>query len=159
VPAAGVLVQVCSLDTGLPIVEGEGQVVVSVIRPGYPLVRFGTGDLSAWTLGADGQARLVGVLGRVGAAVKVRGMFLHPRQAAAAMSGVPGVAAWQFVVSRVDHRDELRCEVVLSAGADQAAVLSQVRDRAKSGLRFSCDAVAVSDLDGEAQIRDTRDWS
>ena len=43
-PAPGVLVQVCDLDTGAPISQGEGQVVVTLLRPDYPLVRFGTGE-------------------------------------------------------------------------------------------------------------------
>jgi phenylacetate-CoA ligase len=79
----GVLVQVCDTDTGRPhLDDSPGQVVVTLLRPGQPLVRFGTGDLSAWILGRDGSLRLAGVLGRTGEAVKVRGLFLHPRQAA-----------------------------------------------------------------------------
>ncbi len=162
VPAPGVLVQVCSLDTGAPITDGEGEVVVTLLRPGYPLVRFGTGDLSAWTVGPDGAARLVGVLGRSGAAVKVRGMFLHPRQATAALAGVAGITAWQFVVSRVDHRDELACHVLLDSSIGDAqraqGVLDEVRDRVRSGLRFGCAVEAVRAIDGSDVIRDTREW-
>jgi len=44
VPADGVLIQVCDLDDGRPLVEGEGEVVVTLLRPEYPLVRFGTGE-------------------------------------------------------------------------------------------------------------------
>lgn len=160
VPAPGVLVQVCDLDTGEPIVDGEGQVVVTLLRPDYPLVRFGTGDLSAWRLGPAGDLRLVGVLGRVGSAVKVRGMFLHPRQAAAVLDGVPGVSAWRFVVDRADHVDGLGCEVVVGDGADPAAVVADVAARVRSGLRFSCAVTAVSSLPYDAPpITDQRDWS
>ncbi len=159
-PAPGVLVQVCDLDTGAPISQGEGQVVVTLLRPEYPLVRFGTGDLSAWRLGPDGSPRLVGVLGRSGAAVKVRGMFLHPRQAAAVLSGVADVERWRFVIDRVDHRDELGCELVVRAGADSAAVVADVTERVRSGLRFSCAVTAVSALpEDAAPITDRRDWS
>ncbi|MGB8385592.1 MAG: AMP-binding protein [Dermatophilaceae bacterium] len=160
VPAPGVLVQVCDLDTGEPLAEGEGQVVVTLLRPEYPLVRFGTGDLSAWRLGPDGDPRLVGVLGRVGAAVKVRGMFLHPRQAAAVLDGVADVAGWRFVVDRVDHKDQLGCEVVVRDGADPASVVADVTDRVRSGLRFSCTVSAVAALPQDAApITDLRDWS
>jgi len=159
-PAPGVLVQVCDLDTGAPISQGEGQVVVTLLRPEYPLVRFGTGDLSAWRLGPDGSPRLVGVLGRSGAAVKVRGMFLHPRQAAAVLSGVADVERWRFVIDRVDHRDELGCELVVREGADSAAVVADVTERVRSGLRFSCAVTAVSALpEDAAPITDRRDWS
>jgi phenylacetate-CoA ligase len=160
VPAPGIVVQVCDLDTGMPIAEGEGQVVVSLLRPEYPLVRFGTGDLSAWRLGPDGDPRLVGVLGRVGAAVKVRGMFLHPRQAAAVLASVAGVSRWRFVIDRVDHRDELGCEVVVSELADPASVVAQVTDRVRSGLRFACAVRSVDRLPEDTEpITDRRDWS
>lgn len=160
VPAPGVLVQICDLDTGTPITEGEGQVVVTLLRPDYPMVRFGTGDLSAWRLGPDGSPRLVGVLGRSGAAVKVRGMFLHPRQAAAVLAGVSDVQQWRFVIDRVDHRDELGCEVVVRPGVDAAAVIADVTERVRSGLRFSCAVSAVESLpDDAAPITDRRDWA
>lgn len=160
VPAPGVLVQICDLDTGTPITEGEGQVVVTLLRPDYPMVRFGTGDLSAWRLGPDGSPRLVGVLGRSGAAVKVRGMFLHPRQAAAVLAGVADVQQWRFVIDRVDHRDELGCEVVVRPGVDASAVVADVTERVRSGLRFSCAVSAVESLpDDAAPITDRRDWA
>ncbi|WP_205251908.1 hypothetical protein, partial [Escherichia coli] len=72
--------------------------MVTLARRQAPLLRFGTGDLSAWVtdegggpvFDSQGRRRLVGILGRSGEATKVRGMFLHPRQAAAALEGVPG---------------------------------------------------------------------
>ncbi len=161
--ADGVLVEVCDLDTGAPITEGEGQVVITLLRPEYPLVRFGTGDVSAWVGGPDGLPRLAGVLGRVGQAVKVRGMFLHPRQAQAAMAGVEDVSAWRLVVDRHDHLDQLRCEVVLADsvdGADGDAVLEVIRGRIRSGLRFASEVVAVPALPADGSvISDVRDWS
>ena len=160
VPAPGLLVEICDLDTGMPVTSGEGQVVVTLLRADYPMVRFGTGDLSAWRLGPDGSPRLVGVLGRVGAAVKVRGMFLHPRQAAAALSDVAGVAAWRFLVDRVDHRDELTCEIVCADGADADDVVDRVTALVRAGLRFGCAVTAVPALpEGAGTIVDRRDWS
>lgn len=160
VPAPGLLVEICDLDTGMPVTSGEGQVVVTLLRADYPMVRFGTGDLSAWRLGPDGSPRLVGVLGRVGAAVKVRGMFLHPRQAAAALSDVAGVSAWRFIVDRVDHRDELTCEIVCADGADADAVVDRVTTLVRAGLRFGCAVTAVPSLpEGAGTIVDRRDWS
>lgn len=158
VPAPGVHVEVCALDSGEPTSSGEGQVVVTVLRPDYPLVRFGTGDLSDWRLVGDGGLRLAGVLGRVGEAVKVRGMFLHPRQASAVMSEVDGVAAWRFVVERVDHRDELRCEVVRAEGRD-GEVVERVREAVRAGLRFSVDVQEVRSLpEDRSPISDERSW-
>jgi phenylacetate-CoA ligase len=158
--ADGVFVEVCDLDTGSPLDEGEGQVVVTLLRADYPLVRFGTGDLSAWTLGEDGEPRLAGVLGRVGQAVKVRGMFLHPRQAQAALASLPGVAAYRFVVERAEHLDRLRCEVVPAAGADRGALAERVRSSVRAGLRFDAEVTLVDGLPPDAGvIDDRRDWS
>ncbi|WP_202619133.1 phenylacetate--CoA ligase family protein [Ornithinimicrobium cavernae] len=159
--ADGVLVQVCALGTGEPITdETEGEVVVTVLRPDYPLVRFGTGDLSGWMLGPDGSLRLRGVLGRTGAAVKVKGMFLHPAQIATVMGAVTGVADYRFVVGRADHVDTLRCEVVPEPGVDAAALVAQIGPRVRDGLRFRADVVAVATLtEGAGPILDTRDWA
>ncbi|GAA6525831.1 AMP-binding protein [Intrasporangium sp. DVR] len=160
-PAPGVHVEVCDLASGAPVAEGEGQVVVTLERPDYPLIRFGTGDLSAWTTGDDGSARLAGVLGRVGEAVKVKGMFLHPRQAASVMNGLPGVAAWRFVIDRVNHKDELTCEVVLDDSVGAAdEVVEQVRASVRSGLRFAADVRPVDALpEGDAgRLVDARTW-
>ncbi|MCK0114176.1 AMP-binding protein [Ornithinimicrobium sp. F0845] len=158
--ADGVLVQVCDIATGAPITdETEGEVVVTVLRPDYPLVRFGTGDLSGWMLGPDGSLRLRGVLGRTGAAVKVKGMFLHPAQIAPVMAGVPGVADYRFVVGRVDHVDTLRCEVVPAPGVDAAELVASLGPRVREGLRFRAEVVAVEQLSpGDGPILDTRDW-
>lgn len=158
-PAPGVHIEVCDLATGEPVSEGEGQVVVTLMRTDYPLVRFGTGDLSAWMQDADGRPRLVGILGRVGEAVKVRGMFLHPRQAAAVMRDVEGVADWGFVIERVNHRDELRCEIV-TAGSNPDDVAGRVRNAIRAGLRFGAEVRTVDSLpEGHAPITDNRDWT
>jgi len=161
VPAEGVQVEICDLETGAPVTAGEGQVVVTLLRDAYPLIRFGTGDLSAWVLGDEGSARLAGVLGRVGEAVKVKGMFLHPRQAASVMQGLAGVSAWRFVIDRVEHKDELACEVVIENGSGSPdAVLDQVRSAVRSGLRFAAQVRSVDALpDGETgRIVDARTW-
>lgn len=155
---SGVLVQVCDAASGEPYLDDRiGQVVVTLLRPEQPLVRFGTGDLSRWTLGPDGSLRLAGVLGRIGEAVKVRGMFLHPRQAAEALAGA-GVMAHRFVVERVDHRDVLRCEIVAAPGADDG-LTDRVREAIRSRLRLSAEVVRVPALGDGPAIEDRRDWS
>lgn len=154
-----VLIEVCDLTTSEPITEGEGQVVITLFRPEYPLIRFGTGDLSAWIEGPDGRPRLAGVLGRIGKAVKVRGMFLHPTQAARTVGDVPGVSAFRLIVERSEHRDSLRCEVVVEAGSSAPPVVAEVRDRIRQGLRFACDVSQVDALPpGTDVIVDNRSW-
>jgi phenylacetate-CoA ligase len=159
------LVEVCALDDGAPRLDGgEGQVVVTLFSGHYPLVRFGTGDLSAFAGGdcSCGRAtpRLVGWLGRTGEAVKVRGMFLHPRQVTAVMAQVPSVAAYRFLIDRVDHKDVLRCEVVPAAeGIDHHHLATEVHDTVRSGLRFDVEVKVVTALEaGATPITDLRTW-
>lgn len=154
-----VLVEICDLDTGAPRLDGGvGQVVVTLFEPAQPVVRFGTGDLSAWTLGPDGSLRLAGVLGRTGEAVKVRGLFLHPRQASAALAPITGIAEFRFVVGRVDHQDTLRCELVPAAGADPSALVAAVRERIRAELRLAADVACVAAVAKPSSIVDERDW-
>jgi phenylacetate-CoA ligase len=154
----GVLVQVCDPATGAPVLDDSvGQVVVTLLRPEQPLVRFGTGDLSAWRLGADSSLRLAGVLGRIGEAVKVRGMFLHPRQAAQVLAEEPGVTAYRLVIDRVEHRDTLQCELVPEPGAD-AGLADRIREKIWSRLRLAADVVCVPALDDGPVLDDRRVW-
>jgi phenylacetate-coenzyme A ligase PaaK-like adenylate-forming protein len=154
-----VLIQICDLDTGRAITDGEGQIVVTLLRPDYPLIRFGTGDISRWQPAADGTRRLAGVLGRVGQGVKVRGMFLHPLQVNKVLEAVHGVEAYRMVVERSDHRDELRCEVVVRADTPADQVRYDVAERVRAGLRFNVAVIEVSQLtpDGPV-IDDRRSW-
>ncbi|MEW6472976.1 MAG: AMP-binding protein [Actinomycetota bacterium] len=162
---ADALVEVCALDDGAPRLDGgEGQVVVTLFSDHYPLVRFGTGDLSAFAAGdcscGRSTPRLVGWLGRTGEAVKVRGMFLHPRQVTAVMAQVPSVAAYRFLIDRVDHKDVLRCEVVPAAeGIDHQHLAAEVHDTIRSGLRFDVEVKVVTALEaGATPITDLRTW-
>jgi phenylacetate-CoA ligase len=161
------LVQVCTLDDGRPRFDGgEGQVVVTLFSEHYPLVRFGTGDLSAFAAGdcscGRPTPRLVGWLGRVGEAVKVRGMFLHPRQVIQVMSQVPAVSAFRFLIDRVEHRDVLRCEVVPVGGGDSTGgndLEFAVRDAVRSGLRFDVEVAVVTAIEPDSpSITDLRSW-
>lgn len=157
------LVQICEQDTGVPRTDGAvGEVVVTLFDADYPLVRFGTGDLSAFVEGACDcgrpSPRLVGILGRVGEAVKVRGMFLHPRQLAAAMADVDGVSAWRFVVDRVDDRDRLTGELVV--GDDGTVDTDDLRARLRDNLRFDVELERVGELPPDTPpLEDRRDWT
>jgi phenylacetate-CoA ligase len=159
---ADALVQVCDLTTGESIDDHrEGQVVVTVFERDAPVVRFGTGDLSAWAEdhGEGPTPRIRGWLGRVGDAVKVRGMFLHPRQVAATMDPIDEVKAYRFVIDREDHRDVLRCEVLLTSGVDDDEVVRVVGDRIHDGLRFKATVEVVTSLPEGDVITDQRTWA
>ena len=123
-----------------PAAPGEaGQVVVTSPNEVYPLVRFGTGDLSAWkhapchSGGERSAPRLAGFLGRVGEGVKVRGMFVHPRELAAALGPDPAVARYQAVVSADGARDVFTVRVEAAPGrvVDAAGLAGRLREAVK----------------------------
>ena len=95
----GVIVEIVRPGTGEPVADGEvGEVVVTALNPDYPLVRFGTGDLSAVLPGrcptGRTNTRIKGWLGRADQTAKVRGMFVHPSQVAeVAAAATPRSAA------------------------------------------------------------------
>ncbi len=158
------LVQIVDLSSGVALWDGtEGQVVVTLLHEGYPLIRFGTGDLSAFVEGdcpcGAPTPRLKGWLGRVGDAVKVRGMFLHPRQAERSLQGIEGVDRFRFVVERVEHRDVLRCEVLPIDSPTSERLIDAVAEQVRSALRFNVIVELVENLDPQAPIiMDAREW-
>jgi phenylacetate-CoA ligase len=93
----GVIVEIVRPGTGDPVPDGEvGEVVVTVLQPDYPLVRFGTGDLSAVLPALPHRphnTRIKGWLGRADQTAKVRGMFVHPSQVAEVARRHPEVGA------------------------------------------------------------------
>lgn len=160
------IIQVCDINSGQPVPPGEtGEIVVTLLNNDYALVRFGTGDLSA--LNADpcpcgrGTARLMGWQGRIGDAVKVRGMFLHPRQVADFMSRFPEVARWQAVVTREEHKDYLALHVVTGPGVDQAGLAARLAGAAREAIKFQLEVKPVPEATlpgGSPPIRDERTW-
>ena len=160
------LVQICDLNSGQPLSPGQtGEVVVTLFNPDYALVRFGVGDLSALNtercVCGRTSDRLVGWQGRIGDAVKVRGMFLHPRQVAEVVARFPEIRAHQAVITRVEHRDELTLRVVLAEGVDPGPVSERLKAGARDALKFRLDVEAVPAEalpPGSPPLRDERKW-
>ncbi|UUZ58522.1 phenylacetate--CoA ligase family protein [Nocardioides sp. B-3] len=156
-----VFVQVCDPESGAPVLDGSpGEVVLTMVGEGTPLLRFGTGDISRWQLTGD-RLRLAGVLGRVGAAVKARGMFIHPHRAAEVVRGLAdvGVEAGRYVVLRDGDRDELRLELVAAGGADLDAATAAAEERTRASLRVRprvtfVESVPAGDVPGGRARRD-----
>jgi phenylacetate-CoA ligase len=112
----GVIVEIVRPGTGDPLPEGEvGEVVVTVLNPDYPLIRFGTGDLSAILAGAcptgRTNTRIKGWMGRADQTTKVRGMFVHPSQVADIARRFPEVGRARLVVTGEMANDAMTLRV------------------------------------------------
>src|SRR5204863_10182360 len=93
----GVIVEIVRPGTADPVAPSEvGEVVVSTLfNADYPLIRFGTGNLSALLPGASPcgrtNMRIKGWMGRADQTTKVKGMFVHPSQIAAIVRRHPEI--------------------------------------------------------------------
>lgn len=157
------IIQICDINSGQPLSHGEiGEVVVTLLKNYYAIIRFGVGDLSAIIPDSahdGGGLRLQGWLGRVGAATKVRGMFLHPTQLANMMARFPEVAAYQAVITRVNHRDELSLQILPATSADQTDLSDRIQKTAREAIKFRLAVEIVDNIEPDAPpILDERTW-
>ncbi len=134
----GVIVEIVRPGTGDPVAVGEvGELVVTTLNPDYPLIRFGTGDLTAVLPGqcptGRTNQRIKGWMGRADQTTKVRGMFVHPGQVDQVVKRFPEVLKARLVVSGEMANDQLHLHVETSQATEalQAAVAQAVRDITK----------------------------
>ncbi|CAM5780629.1 phenylacetate--CoA ligase family protein [Ottowia pentelensis] len=159
----GVIVEIVRPGTGDPVADGEvGEVVVTVLNPDYPLVRFGTGDLSAVLPGAcptgRTNTRIKGWLGRADQTAKVRGMFVHPGQVAEVLKRFPEVARARLVVSGAMANDQMTWRVEAAPAPGLAERFAEaVREVTK--LRGEVELVAPGSLPNDGKvIEDARSY-
>lgn len=130
--------EIVAPSTGDPLPDGEvGELVITLFRTTYPLIRFATGDLTAILPATEGQGqrRLRGWLGRADDAIKVKGMFLRPGMLAEVLATVP-VPRARLVVDRIDERDRLTLEV---EGAESPGLGADLQRAVRSVTRLGCD--------------------
>ena len=141
-------VEIVNPETGKSVVSGEvGEVVATPLdATAYPLVRFGTGDLSSFVgepcpCGRT-SPKLTRVLGRVGDAVRVRGMFVHPRQTNEVATKFPEIVKYQVLVTRPQFRDELILKIELANEAiDKQRLTAGVKKTFQDICRLNVDQV------------------
>ena len=124
----GVIVEIVRPGTGDPVADGEvGEVVVSSLNRDYPMIRFGTGDLSAVLPGpcptGRTNRRIRGWLGRADQSTKVRGLFVHPQQVAQILKRLPGIGRARLVVETAGTgEDRLRLEAEMPGAPPEGLV-------------------------------------
>lgn len=161
----GVIVEIVRPGTGDPVTPGEvGEVVVTSLNPAYPLIRFGTGDLSA-VLGGPcptgrTNARIKGWMGRADQTTKIRGMFVHPGQVADIIKRFPEVARARLVVTGEMANDAMTLKVETACGGPDglaAKIGEAIRDVTK--LRGQVELVLPGTLPNDGKvIEDARSY-
>ncbi len=160
----GLLLEIVRPGTGDPVAPGEvGEVVITTFNPDYPLVRFGTGDLSAVLPGASpcgrSNVRIKGWMGRADQTTKVRGMFVTPKQVGEILRRHPEIVKARLVVAGSTGNDTmtLRCELRNEGAELKAALVASIRDVTK--LRGEIEFVPAGSLPNDGKvIDDTRKY-
>jgi phenylacetate-CoA ligase len=153
------LLEIVRPGTGDPVAPGEvGEVVVTSFNPDYPLIRFGTGDLSAVLAGASpcgrSNVRIKGWMGRADQTTKVRGMFVTPKQVGEILRRHPEIVKARLVIAGATGKDDmtLRCEGGSGDAGLQAALVASIRDVTK--LRGNIEFVPAGSLPNDGKVID-----
>ena len=153
----GVIVEIVRPGSGEPVAEGEvGELVVTTLNPDYPLIRFGTGDLSAFMPGScptgRSNGRIKGWMGRADQSAKVRGMFVHAKQVAEIAKRFPEILRARLVVEGEMANDRMTLKLEVSAQPEGLAdkVAGAIRDVTK--LRGEVVLLAPGSLPNDGRV-------
>ena len=161
-----VILDICDPQTGAPLPVGEtGEIVCTVNHRTYPMIRFGTGDLSALTEApcpcGRTSPRMLGWRGRADEVTKVRGMFIHPRQTDEVAARSQAVTRHQVVVTREGHQDVMTFNVELEPGVDAATVEASLVEAIREVMKLRGEVRVVPPgtiPEGAKRIDDRRTW-
>lgn len=152
-----VILEIVKPGSGDPVAPGDvGEVVVTVLNPDYPMIRFATGDMSALmdTPSACGRTnqRIKGWMGRADQTTKVKGMFIRPEQVNAVADRFPEVERYRMVVTNPDNVDNLcfQCELTHPDESVLDKITQAIKDLCK--LRASVEAVSEGTIGNDGKI-------
>jgi len=161
------IVEIVDPDTGKQLGPGKtGEIVATSFNKVYPMIRFGTGDLSIVTetpcpCGRT-SPRLIKILGRVDQVTKVRGLFVHPGQVDEVASRYPQIEKYQVVVTRKEHRDEMTFRIELKGNLPPAEELKEgIEKGIREVMKVRGDVKFVPGgtiPEGARKIDDQRSW-
>jgi phenylacetate-CoA ligase len=164
----GVILEIVRPGTGDPVPDGEvGEIVITSLNPAYPLIRFGTGDLSAVLVGdcptGRTNTRIKGWMGRADQTTKMRGMFVHPGQIDSIAKRFSEIKRARMIVRGEMANDQMlfKAEVTgehshVPSGLAQRIAIA-VRDVTK--LRADIELCAVGTLPNDGRvIEDARSY-
>lgn len=156
------IVEIVRPGTGTPVADGEvGELVVTNFNRTYPMIRFGTGDLSAVMpgqspCGRTGQ-RIAGWMGRADQRTKIKGMFVDPVQIAGVLARHPEIRKARLVVTRASEQDVMTLQVETATADTAPAIAETLREVTKLKGTVECLPEGSLPNDGKV-ISDERDY-
>lgn len=152
-----VIVEIVRPGTGDPVAEGEvGEIVVTVLNRDYPLVRFATGDLSAFMPGTSPcgrtNRRIRGWMGRADQTTKVKGMFVHAGQVAEVLKRHPECRRGRLMVDRAEGTDIMTLKVEAPSEADAGSIAASLA--AVTKLKGAVEIVEPGSLPNDGKMID-----
>jgi phenylacetate-CoA ligase len=154
-----IIVEIVRPGTGDAAPPGEvGEIVVTVLTPEYPLIRFATGDLSVMMPGHSpcGRTnfRIKGWMGRADQRTKVKGMFVDPAQIAEIVRRHKEIIRARLVVRRdAAALDEMVLRIEMGEPAESAAAIAAtLQDVTK--LRGTVELVPEGSLPNDGKVID-----
>ena len=152
--ADDVLLEIVRPGSGDPVAAGQvGEIVVTALRGAFPLLRFATGDLSAF-LEAD---RIKGWMGRADQTTKVKGMFVHPSAVVAVARRHPELKGVRLVVRREGEQDVMILMAETDRPSPALAQAAAASLQAATKLRGEVSLVAPGSLPNDGKtIADER---
>ncbi|MEN9558900.1 MAG: hypothetical protein RLZZ502_111 [Pseudomonadota bacterium] len=153
----GIIVEIVRPGTNTPVPAGEvGEVVVTTLNADYPLLRFGTGDLSALlaepsACGRSGP-RIKGWMGRADQTAKVKGMFVHPAQIAQICARHPEISRARLIITNPEQRDLMHLQFEAQGSVAEASLLASIRDITK--LSSTVEAMPAGALANDGKVID-----
>ena len=160
-----IILEIVRPGTNEAVAVGEvGEIVVTTLNPDYPLLRFGTGDMSMILSEPSPcgrtNMRIKGWMGRADQSIKVRGMFIHPEQVAELSKRLGGAGKARMVANGKVGSDNLILQLERAENVDEAWLAkaeSVAREVVK--LRTAIEVVAVGSLPNDGLvIEDSRDY-
>jgi phenylacetate-CoA ligase len=161
------VVEIADPQTGRQLPAGEtGEIVATTFNKTYPLIRFGTGDLSylideSCPCGRT-SPRLVRILGRTDQLTKVRAVFVHPGQADEVARRYPNIAAYRIVVTRERDQDVMIFQVELKdEGIDKEKLRKNLQNTIRDVMKVRGDVEFIprgTIPEGGKKIEDKRTW-
>jgi phenylacetate-CoA ligase len=141
-------VEIVDPETGKQLGPGEvgAMVITGFNNDAFPIIRYLTGDLSAYTAETcpcgRTSIRLQGIMGRIGDSIKVRALYLTPGQVKTVASRFPAITQYQVVVSRVGYRDDMAFNIELGDEAiDRERLCAELQTCFQDACRLSIDRI------------------